>query len=528
MKKTELIEICKSKSKDCINKYDFKKKHGYWYKLCCREKIIDIVFDNYNSTYQHYVNQSKKYSLEFLLNFCRSVSKTELITYNKAYYMLLKEFYKIDIKSIEFRKKKRPEQKFTNEYLINITRDIKYKIDFLNNYPDEYKYCKNKHIFNTICPHLIPFNISRPQMILNYLTNKIFGLTSSVNNRKVIYPYEIDIFYDTLNLGFEYNGYRWHVDNKNDDIKKIKTLEKGIRIIYIYENNRNYEIDIKNQLIEHIDELNNFLNTKIDKEFILNIEIDYDKIISYNLSHYTEIASKYQNKSQFQKLNNKEYLNCVKLNIIEIIAPHFKRRKIWNIEEALNEAKKYSKISDLINNNNNCYQFLLKNDLIKEINLEKRFLYKNVDELYIRENFQSIRDIIEKNYSLYKYLRKNNQEIIKFLKYYSEDYIYFILNKSKTFSSFKRSGEIYKLSYLNGEHRALINNFFKKIDFNKYFDLEIDHPEIKNTCSLFNDIKSFKKKYPKIYKYLLKNSLIDEFFNHIETLKFRNNRKRMT
>lgn len=60
------------------------------------------------------------------------------------------------------------------------------------------------------------------------------------NTRKLIHPYEVDIFIPALNLGIEYNGTFWHSlehgFQKNYHLQKsLRCREKGIRLIHIYE-----------------------------------------------------------------------------------------------------------------------------------------------------------------------------------------------------------------------------------------------------------------------------------------------------
>ena len=154
---------------------------------------------------------------------------------------------------------------------------------------------------------------------------------------------------------------------------------------------------------------------------------------------------------------------------------------------------------------------------------EKRFLFKNVDSDYIIKNFNSVNELIKNNNSLYSHIINGDPGLLSSLKYYSEEYILNTLSSLNTFSDFKEMSKIYKLSYINNEHKDLINNFFKNKNYNKYFILDINIDEITNICLKYHNIKSFKKDYPTIYKYLLKNKLVSVCFNHIKTLKFRNN-----
>lgn len=59
------------------------------------------------------------------------------------------------------------------------------------------------------------------------------------SNRKIIHPYELDIYLPELNLAFEFDGLYWHNEiNKPNNYHLNKTLqceEKGIKLIHIFE-----------------------------------------------------------------------------------------------------------------------------------------------------------------------------------------------------------------------------------------------------------------------------------------------------
>ncbi len=61
-----------------------------------------------------------------------------------------------------------------------------------------------------------------------------------LNTRKIIHPYELDIYLPELNLAIEYNGTYWHSQEKGKSIdyhliKSLLCREKNIRLIHIYE-----------------------------------------------------------------------------------------------------------------------------------------------------------------------------------------------------------------------------------------------------------------------------------------------------
>jgi hypothetical protein len=72
---------------------------------------------------------------------------------------------------------------------------------------------KNKWI-NKVCEHMVVKNISMPQLILKSILEDIFKKPCSFNDRKVIYPLEIDCFFSQYNIGWEYDGKYYHSDVK--------------------------------------------------------------------------------------------------------------------------------------------------------------------------------------------------------------------------------------------------------------------------------------------------------------------------
>ena len=90
--------------------------------------------------------------------------------------------------------------------------------------------------------------------ILNFLKSEFENIKYSIQNRKEINPFELDIYLPEYNLAIEFNGLYWHSFsvNNNKNISKhqsnyyyqkfhklkksILCLEKGIRLIHIDEN----------------------------------------------------------------------------------------------------------------------------------------------------------------------------------------------------------------------------------------------------------------------------------------------------
>jgi len=89
-----------------------------------------------------------------------------------------------------------------------------------------------------ICPKCYPREgiISRKEVIVSKLFTEY---PTILNSRKVVSPYEIDIFLPELNIGFEYNGCYWHSSlfkkNKYHRDKTELALSKGVKLYHIWE-----------------------------------------------------------------------------------------------------------------------------------------------------------------------------------------------------------------------------------------------------------------------------------------------------
>lgn len=93
----------------------------------------------------------------------------------------------------------------------------------------------------------------------NYIKSLLLNEEISFNNRKLIYPYEIDIFINKLNIAIEYNGAFWHSmesnrkDVKNHLLNKTLMCEKiGIKLIHIHDEQWEKEKDTIKQYLRYI------------------------------------------------------------------------------------------------------------------------------------------------------------------------------------------------------------------------------------------------------------------------------------
>lgn len=236
-----------------------------------------------------------------------------------------------------------------------------------------YSSIKKKGLINEFCSHMISKNFSIPQIILKNIIKLLITDNIKYNDRSIIKPYEIDIYLPDFNLGFEYNGKGWHINNINDMKKQEISSQKKIHLIIIEERNRNYIDDIKSQLKEKLKTINLICKMQITESQIDSIIVgDYYSEI-YSKDDLKKISDKYTSFKEFYKNEKSTYVKISKLGLIDEYTSHMCcRRKKRNVEEVKEIINKYEYLIDLITNDSPTYQFIQKNKLFYLINHLKR------------------------------------------------------------------------------------------------------------------------------------------------------------
>ena len=97
--------------------------------------------------------------------------------------------------------------------------------------------------------------------IINFIRSNM-NTTVEINNRKVIYPLELDIYLPEKNIAIEFNGIRWHTEefgkDKNYHLNKlIECNKKGIKLIQIFEDEMVLSKNIVFSKLSHLLKLDN-------------------------------------------------------------------------------------------------------------------------------------------------------------------------------------------------------------------------------------------------------------------------------
>lgn len=121
------------------------------------------------------------------------------------------------------------------------------------------------------------------------------------NDRRIIYPYEIDIYSPAYKIGIEYNGLYWHSSDKvkNDYhlSKSNKCLNKGIRLIHIFEDEWLNKKEIVQSMLSYIFHKNInriyarkcYIDTVSEKDsvyFLIKNNLFYNNLSNYRYGLY--------------------------------------------------------------------------------------------------------------------------------------------------------------------------------------------------------------------------------------------------
>jgi very-short-patch-repair endonuclease len=143
-------------------------------------------------------------------------------------------------------------------------------------------YDRKKHNI-PICTVCNPINMKisgSELMILNFIKEN-YDKEIILNSRKIIKPYELDIYIPDLKLAIEYNGLFWHSDkykDKNYHLNKTELCEHNdIQLLHIWEDDWVFNQDkVKSIILDKID-----ANKKIDSNLCEIKELDISEIINF-------------------------------------------------------------------------------------------------------------------------------------------------------------------------------------------------------------------------------------------------------
>jgi len=357
------------------------------------------------------------YPNNFNRDIAKKLNKSLSAINNMGYRLNLKKTDLLLNKRIELANKSRIKnggRDLSYENLKQIAKKYKTRVDFIREDGSAYNVARIKGFLDDICSHMTIIKFSIPQLILREITDSILKINGSYNNRKIIKPYEIDIYYDNFKLGFEYQGIAWHDNNKNDKLKSKLASEKNVKIIYINElkNSRNYEKDIKKQLIDYIPIINEICDKNISDKDVINCKIKNIYLELYNKEEMLEIVKTYKSFVEFKTKEKSIYRKLLKMKLIDEATEHMKDKKInkLNLDDKYlkNIILKYNNLTDFRRENLKLYKHIkrVKKDfLLDELKRKKSFSISEIENIF--KTYKNKTEFIKENKKMYAFIRRN-------------------------------------------------------------------------------------------------------------------------
>ena len=168
---------------------------------------------------------------------------------------LLKKYKELNIINIDY-----------NNQMYEFKCDCKNDHNFLISSSLLYNRLKIKTKICTICNKINSYNNSGLQIQLIEFIKEKYDKEINLNDRKIIYPNELDIYLPDLKLGFEFNGVFWHNEMGRDNnyhLMKTEMCEKkGVQLIHIFEDDWIYKQEIvKSKILNLLGKTPNKINS---------------------------------------------------------------------------------------------------------------------------------------------------------------------------------------------------------------------------------------------------------------------------
>jgi len=312
-----------------------------------------------------------KYTKTEILNICNTIPNRKIFCKKGFRTIAIKLGILDECNNILDNNKKNIELKNIQFILNDIDNKISNYISissFLNDNP-KYKYIiRNKEPFKQkYSNYFIKQKFSTQQLICKKILESILKQTCEYNTRKILKTKELDIFFKSYNIAFEYDGYYWHKNRINEDFLKEKLCKHNTIILFRITEPSLNEYSTLNKSIDGIKQQIKILIPKINNITRMNItENDVDSVsITQNDLLY----------------------NC-----------YLKK----DLDYILNECCRYSEIKTKYNK---IWQFILRNKLLHILNPVKKrdYIYMSSDEFidWVLRNFKTYTDFIKhKSYQL--------------------------------------------------------------------------------------------------------------------------------
>ncbi len=238
-----------------------------------------------------------------------------------------------------------------------IASKFKSKSQFCREDNSAYVTSRNKGWLEELCSHmLVGKSFNYPQTFLFELIKQIYSeCTVTYNDRKIIYPKEIDVYVSELKIGFEYDGNTFHSNEEgkiNDKIKDEICINSGITLFRIKEHNKTNPTD---SIVLALKDLRlDVTDIKIENALRKTQEKYLDK------NDLVKIAEKYSYVEDFIKENRKLYSQLAKSKSLYLIEFLPRKRKTFTDEEILSTLDRVNSKLDFYKNHFGMYLQMMK------------------------------------------------------------------------------------------------------------------------------------------------------------------------
>lgn len=304
-------------------------------------------------------------------------------------------------------------RRLTPEYVAAQAKKYESKVEFQMKDPSSYKKAKSLGIFEQVTSHMKRTSFSVPQLICRQFFDELIDFNSLYNTRKIITPYEIDIYYPSSKVAVEYHGKGWHSRTaavQRDSYKKELLKEKGIYLIEIHEKSRRYENDIKSQICNHEELLKKLGKTRKD---VMSLKINWHMI--YRQTSWQERirnikirAKSCSSIKEFRTKFNSDYRFLSKYRMRDMISFLPTDHDIYTDDYLIEKSKEYESYAQFCGTK--YYHALHRRNLLDKVPLEKSAEWtshsdEELIQIYHREGYTSATSCRKGNSSLYWAIR---------------------------------------------------------------------------------------------------------------------------
>lgn len=234
-----------------------------------------------------------------------------------------------------------------------------------------------KHHYPEAFKKIIRQKFSTQQIICKKILESLIGVSCIYNDRSTLGGKELDILFPSQKIACEYNSFFWHEHRSDDDQLKSEECKRlGIYLIIIkepylnaYNTIANSIEGIKNQMINHLEEINKHTSEIKTDTNIREIEIDRDNLLdeSYSRVDIDHIVNHCNRYSEVKTKHNKIWQYLLRNNLLHILDPVKKRDYIYmNKSETLNHViENFPTYTDFVQHK--IYQLVRKRGFLQDV-----------------------------------------------------------------------------------------------------------------------------------------------------------------